>query len=134
VYKIHIAWHISPTGPISARMVPYQPEWPHISPRACILFIIYCQAKIVVRNELFNEDKMTIDLFVMLYFSIVTLLICIFCMRADIDMHFLHGMQIWVTVTSPMSCTPCKFCTITTKYMIKQHIHTSAPAVIIGNK
>jgi hypothetical protein len=67
------------------------------------LFVIYYEAKIV----LIDEDKilkyLTIDLFVVTYFFIVTSLICIFCARADIDMHFLHGVLIWVIVTSPIS-------------------------------
>jgi cation transport ATPase len=75
-------------------------------------YSIYYQAKIAV----INEDKIlkyfTIDLFVVTYCFIVTLLICIFCTRADIDMHFLHGVLIWVIVT------PCKLCIITPKYMI----------------
>jgi hypothetical protein len=99
-------------------LMAYQPEWPHISPRAegpegwygawglichaiwilacIILFIIYHQAKITEVNEEKNLNYLIIDLIVVTYFFIVTSLICSFCMRADIDMHFLHGILIWV--------------------------------------
>ena len=71
---------------------------------ACIiLFIIYYQAKIAVVNEDKILKYLTTDLFVVTYFFIVTSLICIFCTRADIDMHFLHGVLIWVIVTSSIS-------------------------------
>ena len=71
---------------------------------ACIiLFIIYYQAKIAVINEDKILKYLIIDLFVVTYFFIVTSLICIFCTHADIDMHFLHDVLIWVIVTLPIS-------------------------------
>ena len=73
----------------------YQPEWFHISPRACIsLFIIHYQARTFVINVNKIQKYLTIDLIVVTYFFIVTSLICIFCTHADIDMHFLHGVLI----------------------------------------
>jgi hypothetical protein len=68
-----------------------------------ILFIIYYEANIVVIKEDKILKYLTIDLFHVTYFFIVTSLICIFCMRADIDMHFLHGVLILVIVTLPIS-------------------------------
>jgi hypothetical protein len=71
-----------------------------------ILFIIYYQAKIGKVNKDKILKYLTADLFVMMYFFIVTSFIihvCIFCTCADIDMHFLHDMQIWVIVMSPIS-------------------------------
>jgi hypothetical protein len=71
---------------------------------ACfILFIIYYQAKIAVIDEDKILKYLTIDLFVVTYFFIVTSLICIFCTHADIDMRFLHSVLIWVIVTSQIS-------------------------------
>jgi hypothetical protein len=59
---------------------------------ACIiLFIINFQAKIVVGNEDKTTKYLNLDLFVVKHFFIATSLTCIFCTRADIDMHFVHG-------------------------------------------
>ena len=61
-----------------------------------ILFIIYYQAEIAIINEDIFLLYLTIDLFVVTYFFIVTSLICISYTHADIDVHFLHGVLIWV--------------------------------------
>jgi hypothetical protein len=80
--------------------IVYQPEWPHISrgPRLichamwileCIfLFIICYQAKTVMVNKDYFLKFLTTDLFVVTYLFIVTSLVCIFCTRTYIDMHF----------------------------------------------
>jgi hypothetical protein len=68
------------------------------------IYHIYYQATIAVINEDQILKYLTTNLFVVTYFFIVTSLICNFCTRAsDIDMHFLHGVLIWVIVTSPIS-------------------------------
>jgi hypothetical protein len=110
--KIHITWHISPTVPISAREPKVQRA--DMGPRgliyhaiwilACIIvFIIDYQAKLTMVNEDKILKYLTTAVFVVTYFFIVTSLICIFCTRVDTDMHFLHGVQIWVIVSPSIS-------------------------------
>jgi hypothetical protein len=63
--KIHITWHISPSGPISIWIV------------ACIiLFIIYYQARIVVNSEVYDYRLDCRD--VLFHCDVI-------------DMHYLHA-------------------------------------------
>jgi hypothetical protein len=79
---------------------------------ACIiLFIIYYQVKITVINEDKSLKYLTIDLFVVTYFFIVTLLIIYTFFARLADMGNCDVANIM----------PCKFCIITTNYMIKDY-------------
>jgi hypothetical protein len=104
----------------------YQSEWPHISPRAkgpegwygaqgliyhaiwilaCVLFYLSYTIKWQIKTQFWSIWLQTCLSWKdnRVHFFIVTSLICIFCMRADSDV---------------ANIMRCKFCIITTKYMI----------------
>jgi hypothetical protein len=123
---------------ISAWVAPYQPQGLILGRRAdmpcnmvlaCfILFIICYQPKIVVVNK---NKILSIWLLYRLDFRDVPF-------HCDVtDMHFLHVCWYWYAISARRddisncdvtNITPCTFCIITTKYMIKididyQHVY-----------